>query len=1394
MASLLQELAYVREQQRRANERAAHADKDKAAAVMAEQQQRTDSRRNAAAAAALAAAAHAVQAERQQVSDAERRFSLLATLGPPPLPNTGLPAVPPASSDPKITGADAATKLSAAAAALQRSSLEQDLEAGRPPLVTYKKRQPECPAAELFNCGTSHVPGWLLHPPADAEAAVPNLPARSGMGARLRPAALSAHSCVPPPYDEPTVPPPPSIFAQMQQAEVLRTMLPGRVINKLVFDSLEPPKASNLGGVGDDADGSDGGDPGDCTGVEAGGCTGGDADGDACAGLAFSGADAPEAAKPAALSAHATADAPANAADAPCGAAEAAPGAGEGEERSSGGRGGSCGIRRGGGSGSGAQCTFDYAKDLPAWYQPSGDDDTTLVFESRFESGNLRRALQVYPNEYDLILSPDVNTRGHTQWYYFAVSNTRKGQSYKFNIINLMKDNSLYNDGLLPLVHSARKLAGEGVGWHRSGEKVAYYGNNVPRGKAGRRHYFTLTFTVTSAYDRDVVHLAHCYPYTYTDLQRYLYAKLEQPLPRAVATRSTLCSTLAGNTVDVIRITSPGSVEALKKRRGVIISARVHPGETNASWMMKGVLDFLLGPSLDAKLLRDSFVFKLVPMLNPDGVIVGNYRCSLAGQDLNRVWNAPSRTLHPTIFAMKNMVKEFMTEREVVLFCDLHGHSRKKGIFCYGCEKLPRDFTPMYPGFPVPGSHGVLPTAPVRMQEKLIPLLLQANAPDLFMYNGCNFKVQKSKGGTGRVVSFRELGLANGFTMEASFCGSGSTGRWAGLHFSTMHLEKMGAALCTTVLDYCDPQAYGHTDLLAQLDYMHPEGGATRKLVMAADGTYIDADDFDEDDEPPTDSEDSDSDEESKRARADARRRRVERKAAMALQLQAGPAASMAPIAGNPSAAAGMGGGGAVPLSAQQQRHAASVANAAAQQAYQAALAAAIAAAAGAAAPVQLQEVLSRVAAAGATTDAPTDDRTSPTLNASRDDGAANVSGIAAGGNGSHSAASSPSLHHSAPGARAGTPAAAAASITPSQLAAAQAAAAQAAQQAYHAAFTAVAGSPPPAVHPPQGAPGSAPGPPQGEGPHHQDPQHQHSRSQGHPGWVPQPPPPWAHPSLPSEMVLQLPGMLNFAQQGWPCAATPHCMGAELPHGGGNAAESGVFPTGGGSGVAASSAESTPKKRKGRKKLDRALLQAEELKATQGLAACLPVVGAQFELPHSNSLTADASADAASPTATLAAAAAAAAAAGHGGTASPERVSPAKVAHQLPARAAASAVERAAMVSAAQAAADRVAGLEYARSIGIYRGEELSWANAGMSVLPSPPSAPNLSSLVSAASAAGSFTVATSAASASSAGAGLSAPQPRWPSPRAPYSATSRTNSMLQRQQQSGTSPGRFGE
>ena len=52
---------------------------------------------------------------------------------------------------------------------------------------------------------------------------------------------------------------------------------------------------------------------------------------------------------------------------------------------------------------------------------------------------------------------------------------------------------------------------------------------------------------------------------------------------------------------------------------------------------MNGFIKFILSQNdARAAALRAKYVFKLVPMLNVDGVVVGNYRCSLAGVDLNR--------------------------------------------------------------------------------------------------------------------------------------------------------------------------------------------------------------------------------------------------------------------------------------------------------------------------------------------------------------------------------------------------------------------------------------------------------------------------------------------------------------------------------------------------------------------------------------------------------------------------------------------------------------------------------------------------------------------------------------------------------------------------------------
>lgn len=173
----------------------------------------------------------------------------------------------------------------------------------------------------------------------------------------------------------------------------------------------------------------------------------------------------------------------------------------------------------------------------------------------------------------------------------------------------------------------------------------------------------------------------------------------------------------------------------------------------------------------------------MIPMLNPDGVIIGNYRCSLTGRDLNRNYKTVLKEAFPSIWHTREMVKKFMEEREVVLYCDLHGHSRKNNVFIYGCH-----------------NNG---TPKRRFQEHIFPIILSRNAKDQFSYKSCKFKIQKSKQGTGRVVMWN-LGIMNSFTMEATFNGSTLNAK-AGLHFSQRDLEQLGYLFLDSLLDYCDP-------------------------------------------------------------------------------------------------------------------------------------------------------------------------------------------------------------------------------------------------------------------------------------------------------------------------------------------------------------------------------------------------------------------------------------------------------------------------------------------------------------------------------------------------------------------------------------------------------------
>ena len=94
-----------------------------------------------------------------------------------------------------------------------------------------------------------------------------------------------------------------------------------------------------------------------------------------------------------------------------------------------------------------------------------------------------------------------------------------------------------------------------------------------------------------------------------------------------------------------------------RHKRVFFLSSRVHPGETPAAFVFLGFLDFILKTDDPrAKLLRDLFVFKLVPILNPDGVQRGHYRTDQFGVNLNRMYLDPDFDKHPSIYAAKSLI------------------------------------------------------------------------------------------------------------------------------------------------------------------------------------------------------------------------------------------------------------------------------------------------------------------------------------------------------------------------------------------------------------------------------------------------------------------------------------------------------------------------------------------------------------------------------------------------------------------------------------------------------------------------------------------------------------------------------------------------------------------
>ncbi|CAD8070828.1 unnamed protein product [Paramecium sonneborni] len=390
--------------------------------------------------------------------------------------------------------------------------------------------------------------------------------------------------------------------------------------------------------------------------------------------------------------------------------------------------------------------------------------NSRIQFNSTFESGNLDLVVKNSQNQYDLYMRVDSNTKGHTSWYNFEIKGMKKTEVIQLNICNFRKSRTLYERGMKPYIWRSTNPE-----WLQGGEQIQYKTHY-------HQHYNCLSFQLVCQGDNEIIKIAYCVPYTFTQMLEFC-GNMQKNCN--YVEKTTFCESLSGVQLPLYTF-SNGNCQ---NQKCMIIQSRIHPGESNGSWVMQGLLEFLSSQQ-GLKLIKKC-VIKVVPMMNPDGVILGNYRTGIAGKDLNRRFKLTDHLLFPTVTAMKKLVKEQYSifGNNLIGFIDLHGHSVKKNVFLYG------------PEFPLWNYNYYK----CRILAKLL-----GQKTEMFRYYSSIFRISQQKKSTARGVFVDLYDIVNCFTIESSngsYYNSTQT-----FEFTCKHWIQMGWIIGEALTDLVEMQ------------------------------------------------------------------------------------------------------------------------------------------------------------------------------------------------------------------------------------------------------------------------------------------------------------------------------------------------------------------------------------------------------------------------------------------------------------------------------------------------------------------------------------------------------------------------------------------------------------
>lgn len=196
-----------------------------------------------------------------------------------------------------------------------------------------------------------------------------------------------------------------------------------------------------------------------------------------------------------------------------------------------------------------------------------------------------------------------------------------------------------------PSIWSQKKYQNEDVNWHQGGYNInydisPYHDENNKANTSRPKSYYMISFNYKFEYGGDHVSFAYTVPYRYTQILYHIKClkTLCEMKDSNVIKFSSIGKSNGGLDLPLIQITNPANQSPSKPT--ILIIGRQHCGETYSSFIIHGLINFLISKDPLANKIRNIVEFWILPAMNPDGIVVGNYRCNTQGKDMNRFFFA----------------------------------------------------------------------------------------------------------------------------------------------------------------------------------------------------------------------------------------------------------------------------------------------------------------------------------------------------------------------------------------------------------------------------------------------------------------------------------------------------------------------------------------------------------------------------------------------------------------------------------------------------------------------------------------------------------------------------------------------------------------------------------